>query len=643
MVSSKSLEVILQGYPKYESFSTRIDLAANWIYSILMDYKKEENINIISHLADADGFGAQIVFDKGLNRILSFLGNVTKKVQSERIMGFSKDKKSVENLSNLREILGEGKYIITDLATLNPQEANKVLRDLLFIDHHPLKEGFDERFVVVNPHQEGINGSSELSASMVSTFVINRVYEMIEGDFGKDKKVKSGLNKLREELDYISLFGLAGSKADMQEDTGLNKAMYEYLQGRGLIKWVDCPFYGYSTKDAMKVWGQANPMFNFKYMVVDAKYLNKAFARTFPNISGDRERLANSLYQDFRWAFSREEEGLGINLHYLNDLSDEKIGELNSQVEMLVGEKVVEISYEDGKRSLVVGGSFKESVFEVTDDVHKMESRVNIAQNLISDWGYEPEMPLSMQRGLSEKLKGMFADSFIAFSEREDLDYSLSLLKKGQYVSRLEKELVKDSIAEIANMMTSMSKLECGDIFMGAIDEVLDGVHDEGIKVGKSKISQVYEMHKKYKKYLYQSMRSLEDKLLTRDGLVVLGEDSYFMNVDFLKQCFEGDIELSKMNGVCGGIACNTKLLPSGKGILYTGTTFKGMYDERETQLVKISGRATQLPRYEGVKINALMNVYGGGGHNNAAACVIPLERLGDFIESASKFDLYKG
>jgi hypothetical protein len=100
------------------------------------------------------------------------------------------------------------------------------------------------------------------------------------------------------------------------------------------------------------------------------------------------------------------------------------------------------------------------------------------------------------------------------------------------------------------------------------------------------------------------------------------------------------EIDLRQMNGVFAGIACETNLLPSGKAIFLTGTT----YSEDGKGFGKISGRATGSVRYDNIRIDKFMSYYGGGGHKAAAAVnTLPIKKLDDFIESIGKFDFYKG
>ncbi len=666
MKSSKSLDEILKDYPAYDGFIGSVDTASKWLYSILNDWK-EENINIISHLADADGFGSQIVFHKGVERLLGFLGNTNKRVRSKRIMSFSEQEGSSQNLRSLcddfskqeeqelenkdclRNCLKNNKYIILDLATLNPACANKNLNDALIVDHHKPKQGFDPRFNIVNPHLNGIDGGKELSASMISTFIINRVYELVESEYSHDKAFKPALKKLREDLDYISIFGIAGSKADMQEDIGLNKAMYEYLEGRGLLEKVNCPFYGYSTKESGKVFAQTSPMFNFMFRVPDKKDLNRKIARIFPNLSSDRESLVDRLYNDFSRVFvSCDTNGscssnLEVNVPYVDSLPVKDIIKLNVLFEELTGSRAIDVNYDNGREDVSVCEPLVRSKFEgFDDDVKDMSRRVVLSEEMIRSLKYDPEKYLSRQRDLIDKFKEMIGQSLLAFGDRDDLEWSLAKLEGQQYVSKLDKELTQTSISEIANSMTAMSKLECGELYMNAIDDVLNSTPKRAGVV--SNTSAVLEKSREYREYVYRGMQSLEERMLSSNKeLIKCDQRIYFMNLDFLEEAFDGNIDLKKMNGVMSGIASNVKLLPGGKGIFFTGVSFNQDYEGKSQDLLKISGRATDSPMYEGVKINRFMEHYGGGGHGPAAACIIPKDRLDDFLKSISKFDFYRG
>ncbi len=645
--------------PKYSKFIEDLKKGRDWMYDIVMNYS-EDKINIVTDSKDADGFGSQIILHKGLECILDFLGNYEVKIESTRIGRFSKNKDDPENLQILKEKMGHGKWIIADLATLDPDEANRTLEEMLFTDHHPHRKGFDKRFVTVNPDEHEIPGAKELSSAMNATLMINMLYDKIESDFKytPDKKIRKKLNELREQLDYLSMFGISGSKADQQDDIGLNKPLYDYLSNRGLIEWIDSPFYGHTTKAAAKVWAQSTPFYNMKYEVPTKEDLNRIFTSTGLNLSKDRGKLIDELYDKFRWAFVYKKvetddiENISkvkeINVPYLESLSIEEITELNELTTQLAGVNVVDYnpSSKNELEEIKVNEPFEESSFSnFIDNISDMDGRIRIANRNLSRMKYNGEEHINLQKGLVDKLKEEFRDNVIAFGDKEDLEFSLGKLKKGQYVCKSDLPMVDTSIAEIANKMTAMSKQDCGPLMLEAIDEVLDNTYTKKISLGRSKITQVDERHGLYRYMVAVGMEAVSKELVHRneERFKKLKKDISFCDLTFMKPIVGEVVDLKKMNGVYAGLACETRLVPGGKGIFFTGVQETEIINGKEKKIIKISGRATDSPKYENAHINSLMMEYDGGGHRTAAACVIPFEKLEEFLARAKTFDYFGG
>ncbi|MCA9458971.1 MAG: DHH family phosphoesterase [Nanoarchaeota archaeon] len=664
---TKQLERHRNDRPNNSGFIDDLIKGRDWMYNIVTKYEKDKIINI-SDSKDADGFGSQIIIHKGLECILDFLGNQFVEVESDRLGRFSKDETNPEHIKNIVEIMGKGKYIISDLATLRPEDANKHLDDLLFVDHHPNKTGFSDRFVTVNPQEHDINGAKELSSAMNATLMINILYDKLEEEYGNDKQNKKGLIKLREQLNYLSIFGLAGSKADQQDDRGLNKILYDYLRLNNLIEKTDSPFYGHNTKEAAKVWAQSNPFYNFRYSVPNSKMeLNRIISRTGLNPSKNRDSLISKIFNEFRWAFvSNGITGTSnqfshntyenINIPYLEGLDTKKIKKLNELVKELTGQELVkECNIEEtGERTISALAPFKESNYNhFTDNISEMPPRIELAKQYLNNMDFDGEEVIANQVGLVEKLKQLFSDNLKAFGNPKDLEFSLNKLKKGQYLSKSVLPMVDTSIAEIANMMTSMSKQDCGPIMLEAIDEVLDNSYTSKISSGKSKILIVYEKNELYKYMVYEGMGVVSNTLINgeitidieygirKNQNIKLGENMYYSNFDFLSQAMGPQMDIRKMNGVCAGIACNTNLLPGGNVMFFTGVTYDETINNEKQEWIKISGRATESPQFDEAKINQLMFEFDGGGHRTAAACSIPQEKLPEFLEKARTFDYF--
>ncbi|MFW6312032.1 MAG: hypothetical protein ACOC1K_07350, partial [Nanoarchaeota archaeon] len=97
MVNTENLlERIAEISPETSSYIDNINLVADKIINRIYqptDYK------IISHLADADGLCSEIILNLGMQFISEFYGGMNN-VTSSRIMRFSKEKNSPDNLAS---------------------------------------------------------------------------------------------------------------------------------------------------------------------------------------------------------------------------------------------------------------------------------------------------------------------------------------------------------------------------------------------------------------------------------------------------------------------------------------------------------------------------------------------------------------
>lgn len=228
---------------------------------------KGDEIKILSHLADADGLASQLVLDLGFKHVADYLGISQHSILSERIMQFSKDPSSEYHIANIKEILGDGFYVIADLATFDPTLAPSSLKDLLVIDHHPPKRGH-ERFYTINPHLRDIDGEKDCSGSIGSFLAVDALMNYaltIELSAGENEKIIETSSKYKQSLDKLGIIALAGANADMQEIRGINSAVTKYLQQRKLLKIINHPFYGHATKPLNRVLMESTIPFNLKY------------------------------------------------------------------------------------------------------------------------------------------------------------------------------------------------------------------------------------------------------------------------------------------------------------------------------------------------------------------------------------------
>ena len=619
-------------------------------------YDKDKPLVILSHLADADGFGAEITLKFGLERIIKFLGD-GRDVVSHRVMSFNSDSKHEDSIQALREAFGDADYVVADSPTLDPDIAAEVLGDGVIMDHHPNRKKFNSNFTVCNPHEVGLDGGPELSASMQSVIAIEMLYSRIERsalggarDKKDEKKIKENLSKLKEDLDYISAFGICGSRADMQEDVGMNKVVYDYfgnmhIKGKSkFLNKIDTSFFGYATKDLAKIVSQSNPVFNLKYRISTKREMRQFITQNFGNVSSSVEVAANEIISKYRFAFIRGYEdkrgNLALNMPYINLMSQEEIDGLNGIFLKLVGSEVVEkVADKNENEYLKATEKFRESSFEHHSDDLKVNSErvASASEYLVSQGIPDPTIKLSERPDLIGRIHKSFKDNVTAFGDPYEREWAFDLLNKKQYRFDLEKALIRElTVAEGANFMTAMSKQRVGEKFMRVIASEIYG--KDGLdKAGEVELEEVLALYNDYKKTVWQLMTSLQDEIICGENLIEVAPRTYFLNVDFLRDDLEGDIALETMNGVVAGIAANVGLLPSKQAVFFTGCTVGSGVDAR----YKISGRATQGPYFEGIKINKFMNRFDGGGHDSAAACSIPISEMNNFINTLGEHDLY--
>lgn len=642
---------------RYNNYFADMLKGADWIFDGIENRWHGQTPYLITDLKDADGLATQTVFKKGLEQILEFVG-VFAEIDSHRIGRFAKELKhnnELEHLPTICELENGRDIIIGDLGSLEPVMANGHVPNLLNVDHHGPKNGFDKHFVNINPNNHGIDGGRELSTAMQATMLVNIVYDMLEAEYGNsaDVNTRKNLNKLRKNLDLISLIGLAGASADMQQKEGLNSVLFDYLEdsSRKVIKKYDSPFYGINSKEAKKVWAQSDPVFNFKYFVPDRDELSKVFNKEFHNLSTRENSNFENLYDKYRLAFTTEnlkknsDNNPRINIAYVNTLNNAELNELDNLVRELTGERLFE---DNNNGDLIVSSRFAVSEFEdFTDNLIKNEEKISIATELLRNAkgdenknSFDPEGSIAQQPGLSKYMVSKFQDSIIAFSEPSERDYYLAKLRRKQYVSTYDLDIVGTSVAELANSMTALSKLGHGDVFLKAIDEILDLRESSPRQLGRANIDMVLEHSFIYRLSVYNGMEALTDKLSNPKAISRLGnKDSriVYCDMSFLKGVISENINLERVNGVFLGIAANSQIFPGGKVISFGGVPTE--FDDEK--YIKISGRVTDSNEYLGINLRSLMEKYGGGGHKQAAACVIPENRLEDFLYAAQRHNYF--
>lgn len=683
-------EIIESEYPDYTDLISNIKDAAKRLYSSVVEYS-DEKINVVSHLADADGFGCQIMLHNGLELMLDSVWNGHTKVASDRIMSFVSDQESEDSATGVREKMGEGFYVISDLATLKPEHAQAIFGKGIIIDHH-MPADFGEGFINANPSNHGFDGGNEVSASVGSALVMHYLFDLIEDyhnnvtipkhadDRQAIRNVRKQIKQQRDALDYLTVFALAGSKADMQEDTGLNKAVYDYMIDRGVLEKVDFPHFGYSSKDLEKVLAQGSIPLNLKYHIASAKDITGMFAHQF-GIHKFKERKdyhdtkLEDFLDDYKSLFVREfdseDKSLLINRAKLNSMTAGEVEDFDARFVEIAGRSFLDIVYDDENRMSVYVKTDRQgkSYFAETDedcfndDLKEGDKRITSAKLLLRNLEIDPELPFAHQAGdlsgeeaeevfadIKHKIDRLYRENIEAFCPEELRSFYLEKLDRDQYfITKKEGILAGQTIAELANMMTAMSKLEHGPDFMEVVNYEMAGNYGPE---HMTKLEAVRDFHNQYKGCVYTGMSSMERWILQdsskkpQDRICKeITPSGFYMEMPEIEED-NFQIDMRKMNGVLGGLAANVRLLPKNPAIFFTACEFEGMVDGEKQKLLKVSGRYQEHPMfydpefhdYKDIHLGEFMSQFGGGGHKGAAACVIKADEGEYFMMQAKKY-----
>ena len=183
---------------------------------------EEEPITLVSHI-DADGIAAAGIMASCLLRL-----DVPFRV---RIVPWMDDEIASELASG-----SEGPFIFTDIGSSYMDLLAKHLgtRRALVLDHHPPAGSPPPGWVEVNPHNHGLDGSSDISGAGVAYLVA--------------KSVDGALRALSP----LAIVGALGDRQDRREGRelgGLNKLIVEDAVAEGLVEVSqDLVFYGRETR-----------------------------------------------------------------------------------------------------------------------------------------------------------------------------------------------------------------------------------------------------------------------------------------------------------------------------------------------------------------------------------------------------------
>jgi hypothetical protein len=639
---------IRSDFSKYEPFMQSVMDAGSLIFNKLLDYTKEQRFIGISHKADADGKSAFLQTKYGILLFKDFLGNEMVEFVGKRIMNFSSDEEERDSLFKIKQSFGKGLYIISDLGTLCAEDVDKYLSEAIIADHHSSK-AFHKRFINVNPMLYGIDGSKDLSAGMIMTLINHAVFSLIKKEFDSDKSYRKSLLNLQNKLNELSIYGAAGSAADMQNDSGLNKALYEHLEYFGLLKKIDCPFFGYATKKTSLIPAQSREPFNLKYRIASYKEFQKWTEKNLNNLSQEDYVCLNNIYDSYRHLFiCINNEGfqkVDLNMPYLRQLSDFDIEKLNHLFRSIAShnllEPVVESKRDDEKKSYKPSSFFEESDFDhFSDDLKENDKRTLASVVALSFNGINGLKTLSQQKDKVEKLKGLYKDNIISFSDPDNKDYFLSLVNRHQYFILSDKGILQNiSVLELANNMTAMSKLGYGYLYDSLLDIEFE-LCQSSSKDKENIISEINAIKNRYNRMIFEGMREVESLLLganTSSQLIKKGV--YHLNLDSLLEKDIGSLDIMpSMIGVYGGIAAMNGLLPDSYGIIITSCR------RNLDGISKISIRVTEIPKLADVDVRPLMQKFGGGGHKQAAAInYISEKEIGNFLGYVKRYDFFSG
>ncbi|RMF06747.1 DHH family phosphoesterase [Candidatus Woesearchaeota archaeon] len=207
----------------YEGFFELVKRAASAIKSL----DRSKQVRLVSHL-DADGLSAASIMVRALNREnMRYSLSIVQQLNEEVIKGLEK-----ENFETL---------IVTDLGSGQTIPLKQHLGDrrIIIIDHHiPQEEDNEqnEKFIHVNPHLAGIDGSKEVSGAGVAYFVAE------------------AMDEKNRDLAHIAIVGAIG---DVQEEDGFLELNSRILKTAVEQKKIEVRkglrFFGAETRPLHKV------------------------------------------------------------------------------------------------------------------------------------------------------------------------------------------------------------------------------------------------------------------------------------------------------------------------------------------------------------------------------------------------------
>ncbi len=645
------VELLEREYKDYAPLLKEIKKAAEQIVDNINPSNKNHNPNLnfltISHGADADGLGSATVLSNMVGIVKDFYGQEVTPINNKvtRIMGFSKDRKHKDSLTQL--VNNEKKdtfFLISDLGTLISKEFNDLTKNgdisnAVNIDHH--KPANLNGYFNLNPlaHTKGL---PELSGSSISAvlmhYVIKNLRDNLTIEQATNEKTLKNLKLIEKQADYLTLIGLAGDKSDMQGAKGLTKGLYDYMIKRRVLEKVKTPMHGYKTKSIVNVVAESDLPFNLKYRIAE------------PNIVRNILKLNHSTqlkkedYDVIKKLFVMDsKQNGGVNSYYIQRLPIKEIDEINLISLRLTGNHLIDYSGE----SKTFIGKYDLEFNDFKDDIYKHSERQTNAGNLLNNIGLvsneEKRKTASKCDGdEQELLLTLFKENMEVFSDYQNKERFDAIFNETNYcVKRNNFSMLKNwSPGEQGTYMTAMSKMGGGDYFMLGVEKELDIIKKVINKNDKDygEITDILDdIYSKYQKTIFDCMGKIEEMIDTKMGFHEIKKNVYYMDMTAVRDIYEGKdnydksdyLAFVKMVGVLGGMAVKARLLPNHYGVLYTGIEDDG--------IMKISARVNLGPKQKAdfgefyvsaVEAGICIN---GGGHKEAASGRLKIEKFNEF------------
>jgi single-stranded-DNA-specific exonuclease len=215
---------------KFQDFISSMKVPAEELKST----SPSEAIRLISHL-DADGISAASIIIRALNRMnRKYALSIVQQLDDSVAFSLSKEQYKT--------------FIFTDIGSGQVSLLEKYLPEkrIFILDHHEIDRNAKENQNIfqINPHQFGIEGSTDISGAGV-VFFFSQI-----------------LDSRNEDMAHIALIGAIG---DVQEEHGfspINKKLVDIAEKNGRLKVTrGLKFFGAQTKPVHKLLEQSSDFF----------------------------------------------------------------------------------------------------------------------------------------------------------------------------------------------------------------------------------------------------------------------------------------------------------------------------------------------------------------------------------------------